>query len=199
MSTTPALIDCRSLPNSARLWKPAPLLQELVQNILPDLNIKPAKGLDIACGAGRDLVYLATQGWEMTGIDYSEDSLQRAQVLAAAESMAVTTVLRDLEKSPTALVDFDTNAYSLIHVSRYLHRPLLPKLPRLLQKGGLLVYQTFMSGCENTAIGRPSNPRFLLKQGELAHTYAQANILLDRIDYLEDGRPVNAFIARFGR
>jgi len=184
-------------PQSARLWEPAPLVADFVQTLMPQYGIEPSKGLDIACGAGRDLVYLALHGWRMLGLDASTEALQRVQTLAAAEGVTVATQQCDLEKTTQPLQAWQDGEFALVHVARYLHRPLLTELPRLLQSGGFLIYQTFMVGCEQTALGRPSNPRFLLQAGELASTFASADILLDRVDVLADGRPFNVFIARF--
>jgi hypothetical protein len=50
-------------------------------------------------------------------------------------------------------------------VTHYLHRPLLPTLVDSLERGGLLVYETFAVG--NERFGKPSNPAFLLRPGEL--------------------------------
>jgi hypothetical protein len=52
-----------------------------------------------------------------------------------------------------------------IVVTNYLHRPLFPKIAAALQPGGVLLYETF--GLGNERFGRPSNPDFLLRPGEL--------------------------------
>nr|CAA6827630.1 MAG: Methyltransferase type 11 [uncultured Thiotrichaceae bacterium] len=181
---------------SAQLWQPAPLWQRFVEEIAPNNNIQVGKGLDIACGAGRDMVYLAKQGWQMTGIDRSEDSLQRVAVLAKHSGVEVETQQFDLETGADPFTSFEDEGFDLITVGRYLHRPLFPYIKRLLKPGGTMIYQTFMQGCENTEIGRPRNPAFLLKSGELGEIFADFDILLDKVEVLEDGRPVAAFIAR---
>jgi hypothetical protein len=79
-------------------------------------------------------------------------------------------------------------------VARYLHRPLFPWIKRLLKPGGIIIYQTFMQGCEK--FGSPRNPNFLLKPGELREIFMGAEIWLDEVEELEDGRPVAAFIAK---
>ena len=181
---------------SKQLWKAAPLIRHFVKNIMPKHQIKAENGLDIACGAGRDLVYLAKQGWQMLGVDRSMDSLQRVATLANYQKVTVKTQQMNLETDCNPFVDFADHHFALICVARYLHRPLFPAIKRLLKPNGILIYQTFMSGCEKTAIGRPRNPKFLLKTGELTSIFNDAEILLDKIDYLEDGRPVSAFIAQ---
>ncbi|MGB1009226.1 MAG: methyltransferase domain-containing protein [Thiolinea sp.] len=183
-------------PTSAQLWQPAPLWKRFVMEIMPAHNISAGKGLDIACGAGRDMVYLAQQGWEMTGVDRSADSLQRVATLVQHSKLKVRTLQRDLENTPDPFADFPDGSFDLICVARYLHRPLFPVIRRLLASGGVLLYQTFMQGCEQTAVGRPRNPDFLLRPGELAAEFADAEIILDQIETLDDGRPVAAFVAR---
>jgi hypothetical protein len=60
---------------------------------------------------------------------------------------------------------FPDERFQGIVVTNYLHRPLFPQLVAALAPGGVLVYETFMLG--NERYGRPSNPEFLLRPGEL--------------------------------
>lgn len=179
---------------SQRLWQPAPLIARFVTEFMPAYQIQPGQGLDIGCGAGRDMVYLAMHGWQMTGIDYIPGALQRAQQLASSQHVTVTTLQRDLETGQDPFSEFADGQFALITVARYLHRPLFPWLRRLLKPGGILIYQTFLQGSEQ--FGSPRNPNFLLKPGELAQVFAHTDILLDTVETLDDGRPVSAFICR---
>lgn len=179
---------------SQRMWQPAPLIARFVAEFMPEYAIKPGKGLDIACGAGRDTVFLAMHGWEMTGVDYIPGALERVQQLAASQQVNVTTWLRDLETRQDPFADVAEASFDLVCVARYLHRPLFPWLKRVLKPGGIIIYQTFMQGAEQ--FGSPRNPNFLLKPGELAGIFSDARILLDMVEYLDDERPVSAFIAR---
>lgn len=181
---------------SAKLWQPAPLWRHFVEAIAPANNIQPGRGLDIACGAGRDMVYLARQGWQMTGVDRSDDSLQRVAVLAKTTGVSVETLRLDLETGADPFVMFADASFDLVSVGRYLHRPLFPYIKRLLKPGGVVLYQTFMRGAEKTAIGRPRNPAFLLEPGELAEIFSGFEVLMDEVELLDDGREVSAFIAR---
>ena len=182
--------------HSVPLWQPSPLLKTFIDDILPLHPAASMKGLDIACGSGRDTVYMAQQGWNMLGVDNSEDALQRCQSLAHYTGVNINTLLLDLEKNSLHPVapGLQTGSFGLVMVFRYLHRPLLPWLQSLLAPGGFLIYQTFMQGCEK--IGSPRNPRFLLEPGELATRFSTLDILQDTVSYLHDGRPVSAFVAR---
>jgi SAM-dependent methyltransferase len=59
-------------------------------------------------------------------------------------------------------------------VTNYLHRPLLPRLLESLAPGGVLIYETFMLG--NERFGKPSNPRFLLRPGELLEAFKDLTV-----------------------
>jgi SAM-dependent methyltransferase len=173
-----------------------PLLQRFIEEIRPPKNIKEGVGLDIACGSGRDLVYLAKQGWEMTGIDRSEESLKAATQSAEAADVDITTLALDMETGGNPFSDLPQHSFDLVTVSRYLHRPLFPYIKALIKPGGVILYQTFMVGCELTEIGKPSNPNFLLKSGELAEHFAGSTILLNEETITADERPFALFIAQ---
>ncbi|MGV6808714.1 MAG: methyltransferase domain-containing protein [bacterium] len=176
-----------------RLWQAAPLIDYFVAQ----KYCAAGEGLDIACGAGRDSVFLALNGWQMTGIDRNPDALQRTQRLAQSQQVSVNTLLLDMESQAADINPFSLyqpHRFDLICVARYLHRPLFPYLRHLLKDGGYLLYQTFMQGSEK--FGSPRNPNYLLKPNELAHVFQQDDIIHDQVIHLQDGRPMSAFIAR---
>lgn len=74
----------------------------------------------------------------------------------------IITQLADLEGGPWP---YFGRAFDGIVVSSYLHRPLLPQLLATLSEGGVLIYETFMTG--NERFGKPENPAHLLRPGEL--------------------------------
>ena len=111
--------------------------------------------LDLACGAGRHARFLAAQGFEVLAVD-------RDTGLFPDTPDGVTLVAADLEGGPWP---FPRRRWDAIVVANYLHRPLLPVLVDSLERGGVLVYETFARG--NERFGKPSNPAFLLEPGEL--------------------------------
>ena len=113
--------------------------------------------LDVACGSGRHARYLAGLGFRVEAVDRDAQALS---VLAGVAS--VTTRVADLEGGewPYAGEHFDA-----IVVTNYLHRPLFSHLVAAVAPGGVLIYETFAAG--NERYGRPRNPDFLLKPGEL--------------------------------
>lgn len=184
---------------SRQLWQAAPIIQHFIKQTSKQLNIAPGTGLDIACGSGRDMVYMAQHDWKMHGVDYLPDALNRAQSLAQNNQVSIQTYQQNLQNIDTpfqtlSLEQQFPSAFDFISVSRYLHRPLLQYLSPLLQPGGVLIYQTFMQGCEK--ISSPKNPHFLLRKDELRHQFIDLEIILDEVEHLDDGRPISRFIAR---
>jgi SAM-dependent methyltransferase len=118
--------------------------------------------LDLACGGGRHARYFAGLGYAVTAIDREPQSIPGVRFLQA-----------DLEDgSPWPLPDAQ---FQGIVVANYLHRPLFPVLRAALAPGGVLIYETFMLG--NERYGRPSNPAFLLRPGELWEAFAGLHII----------------------
>ncbi len=81
--------------------------------------------------------------------------------------------------------------FDLVLVTNYLHRPIMPDILAAVAPGGLLLYETFALG--NERFGRPSNPDFLLRPGELAAAVAEGFEILGFED-LELGPPRPAVI-----
>ncbi|QNA89933.1 SAM-dependent methyltransferase [Massilia sp. Dwa41.01b] len=131
--------------------------------------------LDLTCGGGRHARLFASLGHAVLAVD------RDPAALAASAGPGIATFEYDLE-APGAPWPFAPGRFAGIVVTNYLHRPLLPALLSGLAPGGLLIYETFALG--NEAFGKPSNPAFLLRPGELLEL-AGANCL--QVLAYEDG------------
>ncbi|WP_374326320.1 class I SAM-dependent methyltransferase [Azonexus sp.] len=138
-------------------------------------TLLPAGGevLDLACGNGRHARLLAEMGYRVCAVDRDALALDRL-----AGVPGITTSYVDLEGDVWPLVG---RRFSGIVVTNYLWRARLPDLLALLLPGGVLIYETFMDG--NAVYGKPSNPYFLLRPGELRAVAAAAGLL--EIAYFE--------------
>ncbi len=172
------------------LWQPSPLVKEFITLLNDKEVVKPVFGLDIGCGGGRDSVYLALNGLKMTGVDHQEKALSRAKKLSKNHSVTVNWLSCDIETD----ICFPKQNQDLILVVRYLNRKLFNQIKKVLRPKGWLVFQTFSEGCE--LLGSPKNPNFILRSNELSEVFSDFEIFVDRIDHLNDGRPVVSFIAR---
>lgn len=114
--------------------------------------------LDLACGRGRHSLLLQAAGFRVEAVD--RDAAALAEISAGAPG--ITTRVADLEG---AAWPYRGRRFDAIVVTNYLFRPLFPHLLDALEADGVLIYETFMAG--NERFGKPSNPAFLLRPGEL--------------------------------
>ena len=127
---------------------------------------RPGRVLDLACGSGRHTRLLLERGYQVLAVDRNVVALAGLQGLPG-----VTTAELELEGSDWPLAG---QSFAGIVVTNYLWRPRLNDLLALLAPGGVLIYETFMLG--NAAYGKPSNPDFLLRPGELREIAAAAGL-----------------------
>ncbi len=137
-------------------------------------HLAPAQGtvLDVACGSGRHARWFHARGCAVTAVDRDAAALNGLQGIAR-------TVIADLEGQPWPLPG---ERFDAVVVTNYLWRALLPEVARSLAESGVLIYETFAAG--NASVGKPSNPDFLLRPGELLQ-FAAAHGL--RVLAYEDG------------
>ena len=124
-----------------------------------------ARVLDVACGAGRHVRWLAAQGHSVTALDRDAAALHGLRDQAEC-------IEADIEANPWPLPG---RQFDAVLVTHYLHRPLWPLLQAALAPGGLLIYETFAIG--NETVGRPQNPAFLLRPGELLRACTGLRVL----------------------
>jgi SAM-dependent methyltransferase len=129
--------------------------------------IRPAGHvLDLAAGAGRHTRLMLGMGFAVTAADREITDLQPL----AGSRCDVRAI--DLETGEPWRLG---GGYDGIVVTNYLHRPFLPELAAALAPGGVLIYETFTLG--NERFGRPSNPDFLLRPGELLEVFAALTVI----------------------
>lgn len=156
------------------------------------VHLLPASGdaLDLACGRGRHALWLAARGFTVHAVDRDEDAIASLREEAARQGLEVAARILDLER-PTPVIA--ASAYDVIVGVHYLHRPLFPQIVAALRPGGVLVYETFT--VDQAAIGKPTNPDFLLRPGELPTLVAPLELCVAR-EGAYDGRMVASVVAR---
>ena len=118
--------------------------------------------LDVACGEGRHASLFAAKGLRVVAVDRQEQWISGVEFIKA-----------DLEGGNPW--PFAGRRFGAIVVTNYLHRPLFPHLRDSLEERGVLIYETFMAG--NERYGKPSNPDFLLRPGELLEAFAGLGVV----------------------
>jgi len=165
--------------------------------ILPTLStLLPRRGraLDLAGGDGRNALWLARRGLELTVADASAEGLRLAAQRLAAAGLPVDTVQVDLEDPQTPWPDALGGGWDLVLVSDFLSRPLLAALPAQLAPGGVLV----ISHPTRRNLERHPHPsaRFLLQEGELPGLIPGLDILHHDSAWRDDDRHVTWLVGR---
>lgn len=142
--------------------------------------------LDLAAGAGRHTRLFVGRGHPVTAVDRDVTGLADLKA-----DPAVTILAEDLEDGrPWPLGE---RRFAGVVVTNYLHRPLLPAIVAAVAPGGCLIYETFAVG--NERLGRPSNPDFLLRPGELLEA-VRGRLVVLAYENLQVSEPRPAMIQR---
>ncbi|MEX0617724.1 MAG: methyltransferase domain-containing protein [Pseudohongiellaceae bacterium] len=148
-------------------------------------NNTGAKCLDLACGQGRNGLWLARRNLPVVFADRDAEALRRVRGALDLEHLHGEIWQVDFEKeaeeNPLAVRGA---AFDAIVVFNYLHRPLIPAIRNSIRPGGLIVYETFTA--KQALFGRPRNPDYLLRPGELQTFFQGWSII-----YSNEGETVN--------
>src|SRR5688572_3269178 len=99
---------------------PAPLLVHAAS------SLPPGRALDLACGAGRNALWLARAGWEVVAIDGAEDAIR----IVHEHDAAIDARVMDLETGEA--LPFEDDSFDLVAILFYLHRPLFTEARRVV-------------------------------------------------------------------
>jgi len=159
----------------------------------PLLEAQPhGRALDLACGRGRNALFLAELGFEVDAVDIDPEALAELRRDAEARSLTLTTVQADLTAAP-----LPRPPYEVILDVNYLERTLFATMADALAPGGLLVFETFLRE-HVEVLGRRMNECYLLEPNELLRAFAGLRVLRYREAILAEDPPraVASLVAR---
>jgi tellurite methyltransferase len=155
----------------------ARMLPGVDARVLPgaDVGMLPGadgrRALDVACGDGRNAVYLARLGFAVDACDVSDVAIDGLRTAASEAGLAITATRVDLEQEP-----LPADRYDVVVQINYLQRGLFGSLVAALAPAGILVAETFTRAHVERAGGR-LDERFLLRPGELLTACAPLRVL----------------------
>lgn len=162
---------------------------QLLLNVLPSLS--RGRALDLACGQGRNALWLARAGFDVQAVDISRVALEQLQARAQAQGLLVKTHHLNLEQwEAQPLWGEGPPAWELITCTRYLERSLFERLPRLLAPGGYVLYEALLSR------ERPSPSAFRLHPEELWAAFEQPGLRRVGREESEDGQALAVLVQR---
>ncbi|KAK9766556.1 hypothetical protein K7432_004280 [Basidiobolus ranarum] len=206
------------------LFKPCPFLEEMIEEVETKLvkrklaesdHVPTLSCCDVGCGSGRDVAWLCSRpnaNWEAHAVDSWRGSLDRTRQLAISLNISekITTcgakfnssgAVKPISSNNTEYThqetEFLSNQFDLVICIRFLERSSFDILDSLVAPGGFLLYSTFVDGV--IEFEKPFGENHRLVLGELKARFGESqgyNVLCDKIEYIEDGRPVNSFLAQ---
>jgi tellurite methyltransferase len=134
-------------------------------------RLSPGRALDLACGTGRNALWLAERGWSITAVDGSPAAIDALRSRAAQLGVAINAQIANLEKMEFVI---DPGSWDLIAMCYYLQRDLFEPSKQGVVPGGFLVAIALM-----VEPGKENSP-FRLQPGELRRYFEGWEILHDR-------------------
>lgn len=164
---------------------PSALLKDWISRLPSGCGCSRGRALDLACGAGRNSLFLARHGFEVTGIDVSSEGLKRAAASAEREGLEVAWMRHDLDEGLTLPGPFD-----VVCLFRYLNADVIRRLPSLLATDGILMVEEHLA--TDQPVRGPSNPAFCVQPGELRRLLPELEVLHHEEGVIADpdGKPV---------
>jgi len=152
---------------------------EPIRFLKENINLLPkGKALDLAMGEGRNGVYLATQGFDVLGLDISPMGLNKAKKLADYHNVKIETQVVDLEGYP-----LKKNAYDVIICTYYMQRDLFDRAKESLKPGGMILIETYNVDYLRYA---SFSKKYLLEYNELLEVFKDFKII--RYQAYDDGK-----------
>jgi SAM-dependent methyltransferase len=151
-------------------------------------GLTPGRALDLACGEGRNAIWLAEQGWSVTGVDFSGVALAKAAQLAAARGVAVEWVEADLlgyEPEPAA---YDLVVVLYLQIAAAGRGTVLRTAAAAVAPGGALLVVAHDSSNLEHGYGGPRDPAVLYGSDDVAGDLEPTGLELERAEVVH--RPV---------
>lgn len=180
-------------------FQPSDFLSFVIERVENQVMGKQQGGvaLDVGCGSGRDMVFLASRGWTVYGVDNRFRLLSCANKIASKFGVGhlVGCIHMDVKRVKGML---RKHSYQLLHFCRFIHRESLSLFVDNLAIGGWVVYSHFLEGCEKTPVGHPKTSKGFFLKGELESLLEKAGvtIMMKEEKELNDTRPMIHILGR---
>jgi 2-polyprenyl-3-methyl-5-hydroxy-6-metoxy-1,4-benzoquinol methylase len=194
----------RSGPSRRALWDERHAARQPIESFEPDPtlvdeigSLRPGRALDLGAGDGRNAIWLAIQGWQVTAVDFSQVALDRGRALATASGVRVEWQLADLLEWSPGASRFDLVTLFFIHLPSDERRDVYARAAAAVAPGGTLL----IVGHDRTnlvdGVGGPQDPTVLFTPGEIAADLAGFRV--DRADVarlrdLDGDGPIDAIV-----
>lgn len=153
----------------------SPLIGKYLEQLASVGTNKQASVLDLACGSGRNGLYLIENGIPVTFADVNAVAIEQLRQHASVLKNKQYTNFWSIDFEQKSTTPLAGKSFAAIMVFRYLHRPLFEQIKDAILPNGIIIYETFTTA--QVQFGRPKNPDFLLKPDELLDIFSDWEIL----------------------
>ena len=130
-------------------------------------DLPPGRALDLACGEGQNAIWLATLGWEVTGVDYSEVAVAKARSRAERDGVDVTFTCADLVAFEPERAAYDLVLVLYLHIPSTERVPVHAKAAGAVAPGGTFLLLGHDLSNLTEGVGGPSDPDILYTADEI--------------------------------
>jgi SAM-dependent methyltransferase len=166
---------------------------ELVWGVAPNRFVErelaplaPGRALDLACGEGRNAIWLASRGWEVTAIDFADVAIAKGRRLAEAEGVTIEWVVDDVTRCPLPSEAFDVVLVAYLQLAAPARDEVVRRAAGAVAPGGTFLLVAHDSRNLTDGHGGPQDPAVLYRADDVVR-------LLDGFDVVHAGevrRPV---------
>ncbi len=150
--------------------------------------LTPGRALDVACGEGRNAVWLAERGWKVTGVDFSQVGLEKAGALAQARGVQAEWVVADLRQYSPQPRAFDLIGVFYLQLPADERRAVLRALTEGVAPGGALLVVAHDADNLEHGYGGPQNPAVLYGAQDVVGDLEGTGLQIERAETVR--RPV---------
>jgi len=131
-------------------------------------ELPPGRALDLACGEGQNAIWLASLGWDVVGVDYSEVAIAKARARAERDGVGAEFVCADLVGYAPEPQAFDLVLVLYLHIPADQRRGVLERAAAAVAPGGTFVFVGHDLTNMTDGVGGPTDPQILCTPAEIA-------------------------------
>jgi len=151
-------------------------------------GLAPGRALDLACGEGRNAIWLGERGWRVTGVDFSDVAIEKARQFAASRGVEGEWIAADLRDYVPAAAAFDLVLVFYFHVGADVRRPILRAAASAVADGGTFLLVGHDSTNLEGGYGGPRDPRVLYTAADVVSDLDGCGLEVERVERVD--RPV---------
>lgn len=132
-------------------------------------SLKPGKAVDVACGEGRNAIWLAEQEWNVTAIDFSDVAIEKGRQIAAKRDVIVNWIAEDVSTWKLPKYEFDLVAVLYLHTTIREREQWLKNVIDSVKPSGTFIYIAHDSDNIENGVGGPQDPALLPTVSEITN------------------------------